>query len=197
MEHYILDKHRQFPDKEFIVEFAWISPHSNYPEREERNEDHEDNINPEKIGIQYRYHLHMKSLRANLVGQMTDKPFIPVSDLMEGNNWEHNENTGTWLIPSMDLLEEIVEPDMDSAQTFKEDELTNKQCEQPKETFHISNDIDHKVQSDTGANANITSNLSILEDIQWVEPVLCKSAKKDASIEVRAIGKNIRFEVPC
>ena len=107
----------------------------------------------------------------------------------EGNDWEHNEDTGMWSILSMDLPEEIVEPDMDYAQTFMEDELTIKQYEQPKETAKISNTIDHKVQSDTGINANITSDLLILEDIQWVEPVLCKSAKKDTSIEVRAIGK--------
>ena len=120
---------------------------------------------------------------------MTDKSFIPVLGLTEGNDWEHNKDTGMWSIPSMDLPEEIVEPDMDYAQTLMEDELTIKQCEQPKETGKISNDINHKVQSDTGANAKITSDLSILEDIQWVEPVLCKSAKKDTSVEVGAIEK--------
>ena len=70
-----------------------------------------------------------------------------------------------------------------------EDDITIKQCAQPKDTIKISLATDHKVQSDTGANANITSDLSILEDIKWVEPVFCKSAKKGASIEVHAIGK--------
>ena len=70
-----------------------------------------------------------------------------------------------------------------------EDDITIKQCAQPKDTVKISLATDHKVQSDTGANANITSDLSILEDIKWVEPVFCKSAKKGASIEVHAIGK--------
>ena len=76
------------------MESALISPQSNYPGQEKQGENYEDDVNPEKIGTQYRYHLHMKSLQENCTGKMTDKPFIPVSGLTEGNDWEHNEDTG-------------------------------------------------------------------------------------------------------
>ena len=188
-EDYILERNRQPPDIDLLVESAWIAPYNQSSEPIINDNNADEALDPERIGLQYRYHLHVKSLKANRLSKLTDKPFIPVSGLTEGNDWEHNENTGMWYIPSMDLPEEpIVEPDMSYEQTFLEDDITIKECKTtPTDT--ISHTIDHKIQSDTGANANITSDLSILEDIKWVEPVLCKSAKKDASIEVKAIGK--------
>ena len=113
-EDCILDKHRHPPDKEFIVESAWVSSQTySSPQTyssERKGEDENNNFNPEKIGTQYRYHLHLKSPQANRVGQSTHKPFIPISGLTEGNDWEHNDNTGEWWIPSMDLPEEIIAP---------------------------------------------------------------------------------------
>ena len=46
-----------------------------------------------------------------------------------------------------------------------------------------------QIQSDTGANANITSDITVPDDVQWVQPVNCDSAKKGATISIQAIGK--------
>lgn len=43
---------------------------------------------------------------------------------------------------------------------------------------------------------NITPDVSLLEDIQWIEPVMCNSAKRDAQIEVQAIGKYTLWGTP-
>ena len=180
---HILEKHRQPPDKEFIVESAWI------PYNEELNKIQTDQLEstPERIGLEYRHHLQMKQLRANRLG-MTAEPFLPIPGLTEGNDWTLNETTGHWSVPSMDLPDDPIEPDIDYDATFQTDDITVQKCQQPH-TTDTKAITDHRIQSDTGANANITPDLSLLEDIQWIEPVQCKSAKRDAQIEVQAIGK--------
>ena len=67
------------------------------------------------------------------------------------------------------------------------DGLKFLKCEKPQNASYLP--LDPAIQSDAGANANITSDLSILTDVQWVEPVKCESAKKGAEIAIQAIGK--------
>jgi len=43
-------------------------------------------------------------------------------------------------------------------------------------------------QSDTGANANCTNDLSILHDVQWIEPISCTTANVGADLNITAIG---------
>ena len=87
----ILEKPRQPPDKEFIVESAWIQWPINYTD-----DQNSDELTPEELGLRYRYHLHMKNLQANRVGMNLDKPFLPVKGLTEGNDWQLNDQTGEW-----------------------------------------------------------------------------------------------------
>lgn len=60
----------------------------------------------------------MKVLQVNRLGMFPDKLFVPVSGLMEGNDWTPNEQTGEWLIPSAELPEEQIKPDMTYTETF-------------------------------------------------------------------------------
>ena len=111
-EEHILEEQRQPLHKEFIVESAWI----NLPWLEDQQsleKQQEEDIDPKNIGLQYQYHLHMKSLKASWLGMQTNKPFIPVEGLSKGNDWTYNSCTGSWSIPSMDLPEdEQLQPDM-------------------------------------------------------------------------------------
>ena len=72
-------------------------------------------------------------------------------------------------------------------ETFKMDKLQVIKCAAPTELpTTVTTGFLH---SDTGANANIKSDLSILEDIQGIQLIKCESAKKNANIEIQAIGK--------
>ena len=72
-------------------------------------------------------------------------------------------------------------------ETFKMDKLQVIKCAAPTELPKTA--TTGFLQSDTGANVNITSDLSILEDIQWIQLIKCESAKKNVNIEIQAIGK--------
>ena len=45
------------------------------------------------------------------------------------------------------------------------------------------------IQSDQGANANITDNLDALTNIQWITPTDVQSTDKESSLTVSAIGE--------
>ena len=193
----VLEKHININDP-VSVESAWIEPIDPKPPHDNTttgttdsdNTTHTDNIDPERIGLEYRYHLQLKAMELNRHGHTQDKPFLPVDGLTEGNDWVLNTNDDTWYIPAMDL------PDVPAVElttetyedTFSYNNITINRCNEPNRD-EVQDDITAQIQSDTGANANITSDITVLNDIQWVQPVTCDSAKKDATITIQAIGK--------
>ena len=44
-------------------------------------------------------------------------------------------------------------------------------------------------QSDTGANASCTNDLSLLHDIQWIAPITCSTANVGADLQITALGR--------
>ena len=198
-EQDILDKVDPATEK-ILIESAWICPYEEPaeprqkepPDPPEDGEIKQEEHNPtdeeiHKISLQYKLNLRLQAQRLSRLGLNEKKPFVPVDGLMEGNDWTYNEKDGSWFVPQHDLPYDSHQDSATYDQTFKMDDLKVTKCEEPATTH--SNMSTHDVQSDTGANANITSDLSILDNVQWIEPVQCESAKKDASIEVQAIGK--------
>ena len=94
----------------------------------------------------------------------------------------------SWNIPTMDIPFDDHDLSLASYNDmFKMDKLQVIKCAAPTELPTTA--TTRFLQSDTGANANITSDLSILEDVQWIQPIECESAKKNANIKIQAIGK--------
>ena len=109
--------------------------------------------------------------------------------LTEGNDWTMNVDA-SWFIPTMDIESEIIDTSQETYNaTFAQDQLTLKKCATPETA--LPPDQHTSLQSDTGANANITSDVTLLQEVQWVEPVHCDSAKKGAMLKIQAIGKYI------
>ena len=169
------------PDR-YLVESAWIEPPlpaHRIPPDPQKETDH--------VANRYKLNLHIHDKRVSRLG-LHHRPFAMVDGLTEGNDWSENSD-GSWFIPSLDLhpVEQSECSDVTYDENFAMDGLQFNKCETPQNTSSLP--FDPAIQSDTGANANITSDLSILTDVQWVEPVKCESAKKGAEIDIRAIGK--------
>ena len=197
------------PDKvvpateKILIESAWICPYEEPVEPQDKKppDPPEDATTPhdlpqddsptdtevQRVSLQYKLNLRLQAQRLRRLGTHDQKPFVPVDGLMEGNDWTYNEKDGSWFVPQHDLDYIDHQESATYNQTFKMDNIAVQKCEEP---ISINSKMHtHDVQSDTGANANITSDLSILDNIQWIEPVQCESAKKDTSIEVQAIEK--------
>ena len=90
---------------------------------------------------------------------------------------------GSWFIPTMDIESEIIDTSQESYNaTFAQDQLTLKKCATPETA--LPPDQHTSLQSDTGANTNITSDVTLLEEVQWVDQVHCNSAKKGAMLKI-------------
>ena len=181
----------------FLVESVWICPYDYDNEDEKKPPDPADPSpntlkheppDPEQAGLEYRLHLKIRAQRLERSGKATDTPVEFIHGLTEGNDWCYNSKDDSWNIPTMDVP--FDDHDMSLAsydETFQMDKLQVVKCAAPTELPKTA--TTGLLQSDTGANANITSDLSILQDIQWIRPIECESAKKNANIEIRAIGK--------
>ena len=107
---------------------------------------------------------------------------------MNGNDWQYNKCDGSWEILSVLPISEFTDIVMETYdKTFTNDNL--KVCKCTAQMEEPSGIMSTTIQNDTRANANITSDFSLLEHLQWVEPVKCNSAKKGAELEIQAIGK--------
>ena len=172
------------------MESAWVDPIEPEPPDPTKQDDDEGNVQdatqecevPERVGLEYCYHLRMRNHRLERHGHLVDKPVFAIEGLTEGNDWALNKD-GSWFIPSMDLEAEMVDTSQESfSDTFHHDRLIFKKCATTPNEIPLSESP--AIQSDTGANANVTSDVKLLQNIQWVEPVHCDSAKKGATLEI-------------
>ena len=100
-------------------------------------------------------------------------PNIP--GLMNGNDWQYNKCDGSWEILSVLPISEFTDIVMETYdETFTNDNL--KVCKCTAQMEEPSGIMSTTIQNDTRANANITSDFSLLEHLQWVKPVKCNSA---------------------
>ena len=171
------------------MESAWVCPYN--PPLEplvELPDPSHDNHSADQVSNQYKLHLRIKAKHIERTKLHDENGFIPVDGLTEGNDWSYNNQDDSWFIPELELPDETaLSPGHTYKQTFRQDNITVKTCEEPQNIPDVTTTAE--VQSDTGANANITSDITIFENIQWVQPVMCESAKKGASIEIQAIGQ--------
>ena len=171
------------------MESAWVCPFD--PPLEQPVEPPDPALHPEsanQITNEYKLHLRLQAKRIERKKMHIDAGFSPIDGLTEGNDWSYNKTDDSWFIPELELPEEgALSPGLTYDQTFQLDHIEVKKCKEPSHMPDMPTTAE--VQSDTGANANITSDISILENIQWVQPVMCESAKKGASIEIQAIGQ--------
>ena len=172
-----------------LMESAWVCPFD--PPIEPPVEPPDPSLSPTdstKVSNAYKLHLRIQAKRIERKKMHDENGFIPVDGLTEGNDWSFNRNDESWFVPELELPEEAtLSPDLTYDQTFSLNDVEVLKCEEPSNLPVATESTE--VQSDTGANANITSDISILENIQWVQPVQCESAKKGASIEIQAIGQ--------
>ena len=167
----------------YLVESEWIEPPP-LPAHHIPPDPQEDIDN---VTNRYKLNLQLQDKRISRLGKQ-NRPFTMVDGLTEGNDWTENAD-GSWFVPSMDLSQDDFSNrgDVSYSDNFEMDGLQFKKCEQQCDTPQLP--LESVIQSDTGANANITADLSILTDVQWVEPVSCESAKKGAEIAIHAIGR--------
>ena len=183
----LLEKLHQPLDK-FLVEPAWVCP---VIEKERIPLDpHQMETQVNKVQQQCWLNLQLQKKRAARISLQT-KNWTDVLGLMEGNDWSHNTD-GSWFIPAMDLpKEELPSVSATYDKTFHMDGIQVTKCNVPTDqrTENPSANTSLTVQSDTGANVFITADLSILQEVQRVQPVRCESAKKRSTLEIWAIGK--------
>ena len=210
LEDTVLEKNINSNDSNVLVESAWVEPINPKPPYTSTEEtildtdsvldadndsaldaDDADIIDPERLAVEYRYHLRVQALKLDRLGTHTERQFHPIEGLSEGNDWVLNPKTDNWYIPSMDLPVDQTKdfPTETYDDTFLCNDITLNRCSAPDDAELEQANVTAQIQSDTGANANITSDISVLDDVQWVQPVNCDSAKKGATISIQAIGK--------
>ena len=174
----------------WLVESAWVEPlEPEPPDKDNLTSEEKQHLDPEHAGLEYRHHLNLRAQRIRRLHNNDNKPFIPVTGLTEGNDW-HQRPDGSWSIPSLDLeLEQIDTATELYDQTFVLDNLIVTKCDKAPTQINGSKYV--KIQSDTGANANITSDLDLHFNVQWIEPIKCDSAEQGAILEIQAIGRYI------
>ena len=100
----------------------------------------------------------MKNKHLEQAGHITKKLLVPYNELTEGNDWTMNVD-GSWFIPTMDIESEIIDTSQESYNaTFAQNQLTLKKCAIPETA--LPPDQHSLLQSDTGANVNITLDVT-------------------------------------
>ena len=140
---------------------------------------------PDKSNIATRYKLVMNAMRGTRLN--LDQPSTPDEPFeFEGINWTKTDNgwneDDDGPSTTADLDEEI-------HRYADFTQVTVKKCAQqpPKSTTMPTKYL--QLQSDHGANANITDNLEALVDVKYIEPTDVASADKKSTLSVTAIGK--------
>jgi len=132
-----------------------------------------------KALLQFRY-----KCRLNSLNHRKQRPPLetPPNIAFDGQDWTSNDD-GTWDIP-----EGTPEP-LPSSAIFSYDDaallsdLQVTKIASPSEyTPSPPSDLPAQYQSDTGANANCTNDLSLLHDVQWIELMACTTANVGADL---------------
>jgi deoxyuridine 5'-triphosphate nucleotidohydrolase len=176
------------PSEKMIVECNWMPPPNTHnpdpiPSVPPDINSRLDNLEKRDL---LRSNLHEKiKMKSSIRANRLYEPKVDIS--FDGQDWTPNID-GTWSFPDVEtdtILDERIES---FADTFLHNNLVVNKCLQPSimPTVPFS-----AAQCDSGANANVTNDLSLLTNIQWISPVECESAKKNASMTVTAIGEYV------
>jgi deoxyuridine 5'-triphosphate nucleotidohydrolase len=127
-------------------------------------------------------------LRACRLARLNQKEQARADVQFDGMDWISLDD-GKWNVPSAFEEEKIVQHRVESYEdTFSHNDLKVLKCDTPTGQ-PPTNPLSTIAQCDPGANANVTNNLDLLSNVQWITPLQCESAKKDAAMTVVAIGE--------
>ena len=145
---------------------------------------------PEENNILRRYCLTMRAMKGARLNRPPPPPEEEVFSF-EGQDW--NRSDSGWNLP--DLLEEgneQIPTEYHSyavhTSTTQDEPVVLNRCA-TKEGTTSTPEKYLTIQSDHGANANITDNLAALIDVHHIEPTGVASADKGSQLTVTAIGK--------
>ncbi len=143
---------------------------------------------PDKGGnLRTRYRLTLNAMRRTRTnGELPTKTDEDVE--FEGMDWIRTSNG--WEDSSRKVDDEGVDLNEDETTRYLQfTKVTIAKCQQPMPQQRKSSDTYLQLQSDHGANANITDNLRALTQVQYIDPTTVASADKKSSLSVTAIGK--------
>ena len=149
----------------------------------------EDKVPPDKSFIHAKYKLMVNAMRATRLNEDI-KQHSEVSE----DPW----NLNTWIRTEDDRWDIKTEQQHEESRLHASNESYEEYATQTDTAFHRlqepatlppSTDTYLHIQSDHGANANITDNLRALSNVQWIKPTDVQSADKDSSLTVTAVGE--------
>ena len=150
----------------------------------QREKEPPDKTDKDNVGTRYR--LTMKAMRGTRLNR-PPKPEEEEEWNFEGENWNRS-SSGGWDEPTTNR-DDNVEFCQDYQDYAAHTAVTLRRCATTKDTTTAQPDTYLMIQSDHGANANITDNIAALEEIHYIEPTGVASAEKGSNLTVTAIGK--------
>ena len=145
----------------------------------------DDAVPPDKAYLDIRYKLKLRAMK--LSRQSYSPPEATTSKWeFEGENWTRNANDGWDLPPELD--DDDAELDRSYASYATQTDVCLHACATPPIST-VAEPSYLRIQCDSGANASITSNLSALTNVRWIQPTSVSSADKDSSLIVSGIGQ--------
>ena len=143
---------------------------------------------PDKTNLRTRYKLQLRAMRLSRNSHTPiEKDTTPWD--FDGRDWVTAAD-GNWTTPPPETGESPILSQAESYQSYAaQTNVVFNKCTAPSSSHPSQPDHYLKIQSDHGANANITSNLAALENVQWIEPTSVESADKASSLKVTAIGE--------
>ena len=130
--------------------------------------------------------------RLNSLNNRKQRPLRdPKPDIIfDGQDWTADPVDGKWKIP------DAPPQPLPSSHVFSYDDaallsnLTLRKIVSPSTyTSPTKPVLPTQYQSDTGANASCTNDLSLLHDVQWIEPIACTTANVGTDLHITAIGR--------
>ena len=144
---------------------------------------------PDKSNIQTRYKLTINAMRATRLNSKPQETKVDETWDFDGSDWNKNDSGGwdeTIAPPTHD--ESLLTSAQESYYHYTQQTgVQFNKCSGPTTNIPVEKYL--HIQSDHGANANITDNLNALSNIQWITPTNVQSADKDSSMTVSAVGE--------
>ena len=157
-----------------------------------------DRTPPDKFDLlRQRYRLHLRNAKLSRQSGSFTAPFSPQNDLDLDKaqlEWMKNNNGDSASPTSLRSPDHDPLPSYTACASFNN--ILLNICEAPKhaKSTHSAKEdlvlkVEDSIQSDSGANANITPHLHLLHNVRWFTPVPIGNAQKDSTLTVEAIGK--------
>ena len=146
----------------------------------------EDAVPPDKAYLSTRYKLKLRAMK--LSRQSFSPPEATSSTWdFEGSSWTRSDDNG-WALPQDTCATDMINLDQSYATYATQTNVCLHACATPTDS-QLREPAYLRIQCDSGANANITSNLSALKNVRWIQPTAVASADKESSLIVSSISQ--------